>query len=416
MADTDSEPLAASGRAAAPALARSLTLPLAILFGLGVTIGAGIYVLMGAAAGRAGMHAPLAFVLAAIVMAPTAASFAELATRMPVSAGEAAYVREGFSSERLSLVVGLMVIAVGVLSAAAISRGSAGYIRELTGLPLAIVVPAVVLAMGAITAWGIKESVSVAALMTLIEIGGLVAIVVVGAASSPQIVERVPEIWTGVASLPVLTGVLSASLLAFFAFIGFEGLANIAEEVEAPERTLPRAILWTLVLSTLLYIAVVWVALVAVPSRELAASEAPLSLVFSRVTSAPPLLITVIAIVATINGIIAQMIMASRVIYGLATREQLPRPLAVVRKETHTPINATILVTAIVLAAAVAFPLEPLAEWTSRLTLMIFCFVNAALILIKRKDGSRPAFSVPVWVPRVGLVLCLLLLAADLLR
>lgn len=162
---------------APPALVRSLNLPLAVLFGLGVTIGAGIYVLIGATAGRAGMHAPLAFLLAGLVMAPTAASFAELASRMPVSAGEAAFVRAGFGSERLALLVGLMVIAVGIISAAAIAKGSAGYIREFVDLPTGITITAVVLLMGAIAAWGILQSVAIAGLMTVIEVGGLLLII-----------------------------------------------------------------------------------------------------------------------------------------------------------------------------------------------------------------------------------------------
>ena len=413
MADSGIAGLAAE--APRPALARTLTLPLAVLFGLGVTIGAGIYVLIGAAAGRAGMHAPLAFVLAAIVMAPTAAAFAELATRYPVSAGEAAYVRAGFNSDRLSLLVGLMVIAVGFLSAAAISRGCAGYLRELTGLPVSVLVPLVVLAMGAITAWGIRESVLVAATMTVIEIAGLLAIVLAGATHSPDMVARIPEIWSGMTSLAAITGVIAASLLAFFAFIGFEGLANIAEEVKEPARTLPRAIFWTLLASTLLYIAVVWVALVVVPRAELAQSQAPLSLVFQRVTSAPPVLITVIAVVATSNGIIVQMILASRVIYGLGKRGQLPEFLARVGSTTQTPLAATAVVVALVLAAATTLPLEALAEWTSRLTLLIFAMVNAALVAIKRRAGPGAEFTVPAWVPLVGCCLCLLLLAADLI-
>lgn len=396
-------------------LARTLSLPMTILFGLGVTIGAGIYVLIGVAAGRAGMHAPLAFVLAAIVMVPTAAALAELATRMPVSAGEAAYVEAGFGSKRLALLVGLMVVTVGVLSAAAISRGSAGYVRELSGLPLAAIIVGVVLAMGAITAWGIRESMAVAAAMTLIEVAGLLAIVIAGALAQPGIVARVPEIWTGVANLTVLSGVISASLLAFFAFIGFEGLANIAEEVREPERTLPRAIFWTLLLSTGLYIAVVWVALVAVPVSELAQSQAPLSLVFARTTNLPPALITVIAIVATLNGIIAQMVMSSRVIYGLADRGLLPDALAKVGATTRTPQLATAIVVGLVLLIAISLPLDALAEWTSRLTLAIFALINAALVLIKRRSDAVPAFVVPSWVPVLGFVLCLALLAADLI-
>ena len=401
---------------APPALVRSLNLPLAVLFGLGVTIGAGIYVLIGATAGRAGMHAPLAFLLAGLVMAPTAASFAELASRMPVSAGEAAYVRAGFGSKRLALLVGLMVIAVGIISAAAIAKGSAGYIREFVDLPTTIIIAAVVLLMGAVAAWGILQSVAIAGLMTLIEVGGLLLIIFVGATNSHDIVSRIPEIWTGLGSVAAVTGVLSASLLAFFAFIGFEGLANIAEEVRDPRRTLPKAIFLTLAISTLFYILVVWIALISVPRDELADARAPLSLVFQRVTGASPLVISAIAIVATVNGIIALIVMSSRVIYGMADRNLLPTVLATVSPLTRTPLNATALVVVAVLVLAVVFPLEGLAETTARLTLIIFAFVNAALVQLKRGGGPVPdgLFAVPLAIPIVGCGLCLALLIGGI--
>jgi amino acid transporter len=364
------------------------------------------------------MHAPLAFVLAAIVMAPTAASFAELAARMPVSAGEAAYVKAGFGSETLSLLVGFLVIATGVVSAAAISHGSAGYIQQFVNLPLSVIVPLVILTMASIAAWGIVESVMVAAIMTVIEIAGLLVIVGIGFGGSPVAVQRLPEMWTGLASLTVLSGILSSALLAFFAFIGFEGLANIAEEVKEPSRTLPRAIFLTLLISTLLYMLVVWVALVSVPRSELATSRAPLSLVFERVTGAAPIVISIVGVIATTNGIIAQMVMASRVIYGLADRNSLPSVLGRVNPVTRTPLNATAVTTALVLLLAIVFPLEWLAEMTSRISLAIFALVNAALVAIKRRETTAPEteFIVPAWVPWSGCFMCSGLLASELVQ
>jgi amino acid transporter len=396
-----------------PQLKRSLGLPLAVLYGLGVTIGAGIYVLIGAAAGRAGMQAPLAFVLAAIVMAPSAGSFGELSARLPLSAGEAAYVREGLQSKWLATVVGFLVIAVAVISAAAISVGSAGYLRTFLEAPISTLVVAVVLTMGMIAAWGIVESVALAGLMTLIEVGGLVTIIAVGLVGLPDFASRLPEAWP--AGQAQWAGVLGASLLAVFAFTGFESLANIAEEVKAPARTLPRAMFLTLLLTTLLYMLVVWVALVAVPPQELAASSAPLSLVFERVTGASPLAINAIAIVATVNGIIVFMVMGSRVVYGMADRGLLPSALAVVSPLTRTPLLATALVVGLVLILALIFPLAHLAEATSRLTLVIFALVNASLLALKVRKVPSPesAFRVPIWVPAAGLVSSLALLASD---
>jgi basic amino acid/polyamine antiporter, APA family len=397
-------------------LLRTLNLPLAILFGLGVTIGAGIYVLIGATVGRAGIHAPIAFVVAALVMAPTAASFSEFASRMPVSAGEAAYVGAGFNSVLLARLVGLMVIAVGVISAAAIAKGSAGYFREFVDLQPLIVISAVVLMMGTVAAVGILESVVMASVMTLIELGGLLIIIFHGVRGSPDLWARLPEIYSGLGQVSHLIGIISATLLAFFAFIGFEGLANVAEEIKEPRKNVPRAIFLTLVISTVFYFGIVWVALVTVPIDDLAASQAPLSLVFAHVTGASPLVISAIAIVATGNGVIALMVMASRVIYGMADRKMLPSTFSKVSPRTRTPVNATAIVVALVLILAITFPLEGLADTTSRLTLVIFGMVNAALVKVKRRSESPPVntFIVPIFVPIVGCLLCAALLISGL--
>lgn len=401
-----------------PRLKRSLGLPLAVLYGLGVTIGAGIYVLIAPAAARAGMHAPLSFIIAALVMAPSAAAFAEFGSRLPQSAGEATYVRAGLKSDRLALLVGLLVIVAAVISAATVSRGASGYIHVFLDVPFAWIVVGVVLTMGAITAWGILESVSIAGVMTLIEIGGLMMIAFVGAADVPDLAARLPEAWTGLGDTAAWSGISSAVLLAFFAFTGFEGLANIAEEVKRPTRTLPLAIFLTLILVTVLYVVVVWVALIAVPLDELAKTKAPLSLVFERATGGSPAVITAISIIATINGIVVFMVMASRVLYGLAAQDLLPGLLGRVNATTRTPLYATALVVALTLVLAVFFPIEGLAEATARLALVIFAFVNSALIKLKldRVPAAPDTFVVPFWVPVAGLVTSLGLLLSELAR
>ncbi len=405
-------------RGTEPRLKRALGLPLAVLYGLGVTIGAGIYVLIAPAVARAGMHAPISFIVAALIMAPSAASFAELGSRMPQSAGEATYVRAGLKSDGLAFLVGLLVVAASIISAATVSRGGAGYIQVFLDVPFDAIVVCVVLAMGAITAWGIIESVSIAGVMTLIEIGGLLMIAFVGATDEPDLITRLPEAWQGLDGAAAWTGVLSAVLLAFFAFTGFEGLANIAEEVREPARTLPRAIFLTLLLVTLLYVVVVWVALIAVPRDELAATTAPLSLVFERATGASPAIITAISIVATINGIVVFMVMGSRVLYGMAAQGLLPKLLAHVNARTRTPLKATALIVVLTLVLAVVFPIEGLAEATARLSLVIFAFVNTALIRMKLQRVPAPpgAFVVPFWVPVAGLITSLGLLLSELLR
>ena len=275
----------------------------------------------------------------------------------------------------------------------------------------------VVCGTGVIAMWGILQSITIAGLMTVIEIGGLLVIIVLGAVNSPEFTLRLPEAAHALDSSAPWNSILPAMLLAFFAFIGFEGLANIAEEVQEPERVLPKAIFITLVLSTLLYVAVVWVALLAVPQSELAASQAPLSLVFERITRAPPAVISLIAIIATLNGVIAQTVMASRVLYGMAEQGLLPPLLGKVDRRTRTPVLATFLVMVVILLLAVTFPLEGLAEMTSRVTLVVFALVNAALVQLKRNGTPAPDgyFSVPILVPIAGLVLCVAMLLADLI-
>nr|MBX2880591.1 hypothetical protein [Granulosicoccus sp.] len=164
-------------------LKRSLNLPLLVLYGLGTTIGAGIYVLVGAAAGEAGIHAPLAFLIAAISVAPTAACYAELCGRFPVSAGEAAFVSAGFGSRGMTLLVGWLVILSGIVASATIAIGCAGYIRTFVDLPANLTIVLVIVAMGLIATRGILESVLFASLLTLIEAGGLLALVYFGFSS-----------------------------------------------------------------------------------------------------------------------------------------------------------------------------------------------------------------------------------------
>lgn len=392
-------------------LRRTLSLPLLVLYGLGVTIGAGIYVLVGATAGIAGIYAPLSFMLAALVMLPSACSFAELVGRYPLSAGEAVYVRAGFGSNTLSLITGFMVVVVGTISAAAICIGSVGYIRQFIDWPGILLVPLVVVAMTSVAVWGVKEAVAFAATMTFIELVGLLLIIAggfIGLAS----VDVPMQTQTEAQPVPlsqITLGVIGGGVLAFFAFIGFEDLVNMAEETKAPVTTMPRAIFATLVISTALYVLVAFVAVMNVPILQLANSEAPLSLVFERTTGMSAHLISAIAIIATLNGVIVQIIMASRVVYGLARQGSLPEVLGRVQPFTGTPVVATCLIGALVMVLALAVPLHGLAEATSQVTLTIFALVNLALILIKRRGDEVPenTFIVPLWVPASGFAGCL---------
>lgn len=401
--------------AAATTLKRRLGLPLLVLYGTGITIGAGIYVLIGVVAGHAGVYASWSFFLAAVIMALTVASYIELSTRFPVSAGEAAYIKAAFESRPLSISVGLLTIGIATVSSAAVALGSAGYIQQFLDWPKELIVIAVVLILGAVAAWGILESVMLASLFTLIEVGGLVAIIAFAVHSNIPIAAALTNIPPF--EVRALSGIAFGSLLAFFAFIGFEDLANVVEEAKEPQRNIPRAMVLTLLISTTLYVLVAAVAVSTVSIERLALAPAPLSLVFRAVAEINPRTISLIAIVATLNTILAQMTMASRVIYGLARDGDLPRVLAGVHSATGTPVVATALIVASVIPLALSVPFAWLAEGTSLATLVVFALVNTALLRLRcrRTLSSHPHVSVPIWVPALGVVACIAMIASSLL-
>ncbi|MDJ0639479.1 MAG: APC family permease [Paracoccaceae bacterium] len=383
-----------------------------MLYGLGVTIGAGIYVLIGEAVGRSGIYAPSAFLLSAVVMAFTAGSFAELSGRVPQAAGEAVYVDAAFGWPWLTRLVGLAVLVDAIIAAAAISLGSAGYLGEILPAPEPVLVTGIVLAMAAIACWGIGESIFIAGVMTVIEVLGLLAIIFFGILHDPASIARVPEVLPPLSDAAAMSGILSASLIAFFAFIGFDDVVNLVEETKDPRKIMPWAIGITLVIVTVLYFLVAFVAVQAIPMGELAASSAPVSLMFERLVGISPLAITLIAIMATMNGVVIILIMAARVTYGLARKGRIPSILGEVSRKTRTPVNATVLVAVAVLVLALLAPLDRLAETTSQIILTVFAMVNLALLRLKIGAVPPPqdVFVVPVVVPALGFLCCLGLL------
>jgi len=398
-------------------LKRVLSLPLVVLYGLGITVGAGIYVLVGETAARAGMLAPLSFVLAAVVMLFPALCFAELSGRFPFASGAAQFVEESFGKRMLGLGIGLLVMAAGLIAASTISLGSVRYLSSLVDLPPSLLLLAVVSLMGFICTWGIKESVIFASAMTLLEISGLLAVIAGGFIFDYDLLTHVDRLLPSSLSATAVTSVLQASLLAFFAFIGFEGISNIAEETLNPRQTLPRAMIITLAISTLIYVLVVSVALLTVGPNELSSQAAPLSHLFQQTTGLPASIISLIAVVATLNGVIVQIIMVSRLAYGLSSRGLLPAFLSKVHPRRKTPVLAILLATALILLMTLALPVVVLAEWTSRIILFVFMVVCLALLRLKMKGMEPPAgnFRVNPAVPVMGGLLCGLLLLADLL-
>ena len=382
-------------------LRRRLGLPLLTLYGVGTTIGAGIYALIGKVAGEAGYLAPFAFVAAACLAGLSAFSFAEFASRFPKSAGEALYVAEGLRCPRLAVPVGILVIFAGCVSSATIALGFAGYLRELVLLPDAAVIILLVSALAGLAAWGISESVMAAAVVTVIEAGGLVVISVTGFWNG----DGFERMTAGLAevSLASVPGVLGGVLLAFFAFIGFEDIVNVSEETRDPVRVLPKAIILTLVLTTGFYLVILLACLTIATPENLESSGAPLAHVFEKATGLSPAPVSLVAALAMLNGILIQIIMSSRILYGLAAQGRIPNAIGKVHARTGTPVRATLLVAAIIVLLGLAFPIVTLAKSTSSIVLLIFTAVNFALLLMKMRGGTAvPEFSVPVWVPLLG--------------
>jgi len=385
-----------------PVLKRSLSLPLLTFYGLGTIIGAGIYVLVAKVAASAGLYAPVSFLVAALLATFTGFSYAELSARFPRSAGEAVYVQEGLGRRELSLLVGFLIIVTGVVSAATIVKGFVGYLHVFVPVPDALAIVLVVIVIAALAAWGITESVIAATVVTLIEVGGLLYIVFVGGDSLMTLPDRWHELLPPMNAM-VWQGILLGSFLAFYAFIGFEDMVNVAEEVQKPQQTLPRAILLALAASTVLYILVALVAVLALPPQELAESRAPLALIYERSTGQAPTLITLISLFAIINGALIQIVMGARVLYGMSNEGWIPRWVGRVHARTQTPHFATGLIGGVILALALWFPLVALAKFTSFVILVVFALVNLSLLLIKRRAPRPSGVRVyPAWIPWIG--------------
>ena len=389
-------------------LARRINLPLLTFYGLGTILGAGIYVLIGKVAGASGLLAPLAFLVAAIVAGVTALSYCQLVVHFPKSAGEAVYVEQAFQRSLLTIIVGYLIVFTGVVSAATLANGFVGYLQSFWDVGRNTAIVMVVVAMGLVAIWGVAESLTLAAVITLIELTGL--LLIVGVAGEG--LRYFPEM---AGSLLVATnwqqwlGVTSGAFLAFYAFIGFEDMVNLAEEVKQPETTMPKAIIIALLLSSLLYVLVAVVAILGLPLDELAASKAPLRDLVIDDNPEVADWISVISLFAIINGVLIQIIMASRVLYGMSVQGNSFGGFSRVWPRTQTPWLATLFVTTLVAVAALWLPLVTLAKTTSFIILVIFTLVNLALWWLLRSERVQRSAGLHSW-PAIGACLCLGLL------
>ena len=376
------------------------------IYGVGDILGAGIYALIGEIVGAAGSYGWLSFAIAMFVAGLTGLAYAELGSRYPVSAGESYFCDRAFGRPVLSILIGWLVFCSGLISLATISRAFAEYFGELLpGLPAEFMIVGLISLLGVINFIGIRMSSGTNIVCTLIEILGLVIVLATGflflssLGEAPGMAEPGEFSWSRV---------LRGSTLAFFAFIGFEDMVNVSEEVRAPERNMPRAIIIASVVTGVLYMLVVIVATRVVPTNDLADSGAPLLLAVQTAAPRFPLwLFSVIALFAVANTGLLNFITASRLVYGMSRHNLLPAWLGAVHPTTATPHRAIVVCYLTALLLALSGSLEALAGTTSLLLLSVFATMNASLLRIHIRRDPHDGFRIPSVIPLCGLCFCI---------
>lgn len=350
----------------------------AVAYGIGIIIGAGIYALIGKAAGLAGNSVWISFILAGTVAAFTGLTYGELSSIFPVSSAEYAFVERAFRSKFLAFIIGWLVLLSGIISASAIALGFGGYFRVFVAAPEALTAVALILILTLLNLWGIKEAVRANVAMALIEISGLILIIIFGAKYFGSV--NYFEAPQG------LRGITSAAALVFFAFLGFESLSKIAEETKNPKCVIPRSLIVALAISTTLFILVSISVISVIPYSQLATSTSPLTdVVMKTQGSQAALIFSVIALFATSNTILITLTATSRIAFGMAMASSLPPIITRVQQKTGTPWVAVLLTGIASLPFVLLGDIELVANVTNLMIFLVFLTVNLALIALSRK-------------------------------
>ncbi|MFA7248447.1 MAG: APC family permease [Dehalococcoidia bacterium] len=356
----------------------------AAVSGVAIVLGAGIYVLIGEAAGIAGDGVWASFVVAALLAAGTGLSYAELTSMFPEAGAAAAYAKEAFGA-RVAFVTGWMDIAVNGVAAPAVALGFGSYLAAMTGIDRTLIAVVVLLVCAAIVLLGVVETVSLAGVFALIEVGGLLFVIALGAPHLGSV--DLLSVHGGTA------GLLGAAALVFFAYEGFEEIATLSEEVSNPTRTIPAALLTAVAVTTVVYVAVASVVVSVVPWEELAASEAPLAVVVERLAGSRYASgITLIALFATFNTVLLVLATGARAVYGMARRGLLPAVMGRVWPARGTPWIAILAGTAVAIAFALTGDLGFVAQVTNFAVFTLFVVVNASVMRLRilQPDRARP--------------------------
>jgi APA family basic amino acid/polyamine antiporter len=389
-------------------LSPTLTRKMLLLFIVGDILGGGIYARTGEVAGEIGGAIWTGFALAGVIAAFTAASYAELVAKYPQAAGAALYIHKAFKAPLLTFVVAFAVMSSGVASAAALATAFGGdYLSEFVELPTVLVALAVILVVSLINFRGIKESAGFNLTCTLIELGGLFLVVLIGATflfdggGDPARAVEFNEDAT-----PALLIVAGASI-AFYALIGFEDAVNVAEETKDATKTFPRTLFMGLGLAGAVYLLVTVVAGMAVPAGTLAESDGPLlEVVTQGPLSVNSQVFSAIALFAIVNGCLLNLVMASRLMYGMANEGVVPGILGRVHAGRRTPWAAILFTASIAGVLAILGDLPTLADTTVLLLLLVFVTVHVSLLVLRRTPVDHEHFRAPTVLPWLGAVTC----------
>jgi len=389
-------------------LKRELGLVSTTLYGIGVILGAGIYALIAVGAGLAGNMLWLSFLISAVIAIFTALSYAELSSMFPKEAAEYNYTKKAFKKESLSFMVG-WVLAVGtIVAASTVALGFGGYLSALTGLEPNIGALVLIILMSALNYVGIKESSEFNSVSTVLEMLGLGIVIAVAFMSEPIIQVDLFQMPYG-----GLGDILAAVSVVFFAYIGFENVANLSEEVKESRKIVPKALVLALAISTVLYMLVAVAAIREVGWEALSQSKAPLTLVVSRALGSYSNLLSFIALFATANTVLMFLIVPSRIFYGMAQGGSFPKIFSQIGSR-GTPFISVFIVGFVAAVVALATDIKTVAQLTDLGVFIAYIAVNLALISLagsrlKREFMSPRMFGIPI-LAYLGALISILML------
>ena len=377
-------------------------------YGVGMILGAGIYALIGKAAGEAGNSLWASFLIGAVISSFTGLSYAELSSSIPKAAAEYSYAKEIFGRNVVPFLVGWIIIFTGSVSASTVALGFAGYFSGIFNVPSLLVAFVLIVLLSVVNFAGIEESSKLNIVFTIIEAVGLVLIIFFGIPNFGKV--NYLDAHNG------MRGVLAATTLIFFSYLGFEDIANIAEEAKNPQKTLPKALILSIAITSVLYV-LASISIVSLADWQiLATSESPLAYALSQTLGQNAfLLMSVIALFATANTVLILLIVTSRMIYGMAVDKSLPYALAKISKR-GTPYLPIVVAMVLSVLFTFAGDIRVVAEITNFGTFITFASVNfsAIWLRVKRPEWQRP-FKTPISIGKIPLIPLLGLLSCGLL-